>query len=260
MKRPVMFVVMLTAPFIPLRADHGEQHVGITPVAPRFGEHIYLLFSCDPIPSLNHDVDFLRTRVRMDNGKIRVDYYRFHDVVNFGSENCSTWASIGPLPAGRYPVEVFMHFNNETDPGGARVYSMQFDVADIEARPGEWRPVQNYSGVYWNSSRSGENLTVAQSPTSNMVGVIFNVYGADGKPSWLYFVSSRWASAAAVDGVVYRVTGPSFLSTFPNGWPGATAVQAGAGRFYFDGIAPHLEYDLVIDGVPIRRTASAFKF
>ncbi len=241
------------------RAD--DYLAAVLPGNPVVGESISIEFACEIEPTNFDDVDDRKTRVRMDVGTIVVDYYRTASGV-LTSDFCFTSATVGQLPVGNYPVKIYAHFLADPTDAPNLVHETQFTVRDIASRPGEARPERNFSGVYWDSARSGESLTIAQSPRNNTLGMIINAYSPQTSPFWMYFVSDRWITPNQVEGRVYAVAGPSYFLDYGfNSWPGARVSQVGTGTvgIYGGSAGASGLYDLTINGQHIHRIFSTFQ-
>lgn len=233
----------------------------VLPGSPVVGDAISIRFACQVEPSNLDDVDDEKTRVRMEAGTIRVDYYR-RPSGTLNSDFCFTYARVGPLPVGTYPVKIYAHFLADPTDTPSLVHETQFTVRDIEPLGGEARPEQNFSGVYWASDRSGESLTIAQSPRNNTLGMLINAFSAEGLPFWMYFVSDRWVTPNRAEGRVFSVTGPSYFSAYPMGWPGASVSQIGTGTIEISGgsnIASGV-YELTLGNQRVRRFFWTFEY
>lgn len=240
-------------------AAKNSVQLALSPENPVAGQQIAAEFNCSPDASNFDDVDRTKTRVRFESTYLRIDYYRFRNAAPT-AETCTTTAHIGGLPMGTYPLKLYMHFTDDADPQGVLVHEGEFTVSDFVSREGDQRPLHDFSGAYWNPSRSGESITVAQSYGTNQVGMLFNVFGADSKATWHYFVSTRWVTPNMAEGHVYRVQGKNFLDTSNSTWTPVNILEVGQGTVEFGGILRLSKFDLTIDGVPVSRSFQAFRY
>lgn len=224
------------------------------------GDKINIYFTCHESElDWFDDIDRTRTRLRMEAGTLRIDYYRTGETVPPSPNSCWINVHVGTLPTGTYPVKVYLHDLSDASDTAQLFHETQFTVRDIATRNGEARPEQNFSGVYWDPTRSGESITIVQSPHSNTLSMLVNAYTPQQSPFWLYFVSTKWVTPNKVEGRFYSVIGPSYLLEYSN-WPGVQISQIGTGLVeIFGGYAGAGGfYEGTINGQPIRRWFRSF--
>lgn len=68
-------------------------------------------------------------------------------------------------------------------------------------------PLEDYTDMWWNPEEPGWGVSVQQH-ADNRVFVTYYAYDRDGKPTWLVVPDAKWTTAFAVEGAVYRASGP----------------------------------------------------
>lgn len=131
---------------------------------------------------------------------------------------------LGTFPFGSYRVELRHLIGG--DIVSPVIASIPFNVAarpQIAVFPPPSRPLNNYSGNWYDPRESGWGITLHQSPTRVVFGELL-VYGANGAPDWYTFSSGQWKSATRWEGTVYASRGSAFSA--PVFDPAQLTVQA----------------------------------
>ncbi len=96
-----------------------------------------------------------------------------------------------------------------TDPANRDYYS-RIDIETPKLRT--WlaagpAPLEDYTDMWWNPQESGWGVSVQQH-ANNAVFVTYYAYDRDGKPTWLVMPEAKWTTAFALEGTLYRTSGP----------------------------------------------------
>ncbi len=119
---------------------------------------------------------------------------------------------LGSFPVGDYQVQVYAG----ADTSGPPALTLALAVtgrAEIAVYPPPPRPLDDYTGMWWTTTESGWGLSLHQSATDAMFGVLF-VYGADQQPEWLTLQDGRWTGFATWTATLYRSSGPWYAGAF----------------------------------------------
>ncbi|APV51367.1 hypothetical protein BWI17_17730 [Betaproteobacteria bacterium GR16-43] len=122
------------------------------------------------------------------------------------------------------------------DPSNRDYYSR----LDLEApKLREWlaagpAPLEDYTDMWWNPAESGWGLSLVQH-ANNKVFATWFTYDRDGRAAWLVLPDARWTSAVAIEGALYRTTGPSSEATFDPARVSVTPVGSARIEFGYGG-------------------------
>jgi lysyl endopeptidase len=97
-------------------------------------------------------------------------------------------------------------------------------------------PLQDYTDMWWNPAEPGWGVSVQQH-ADNRVFATYYLYDRDGKPTWLVMPEARWATAFAVEGAVYRASGPGSEGAYDAKRFSVTPVGTARIEFAHDGQA-----------------------
>jgi len=166
---------------------------------------------------------------------------------------------LGSFPAGDYRLDLYA----TPQVSGAPAVTLPFSVSDaaqIAIFPGPQRPLDAYTGMWWTGSESGWGLSLYQSPSYALFGVLF-VYGTGQDAQWFTLQDGRWTSFTTWTGTVYRTRGPYYGGAFDP----ALASIARVGSASIDFIqAPGKEDTAVlrytIDGAAVTKTITRLRF
>ena len=117
---------------------------------------------------------------------------------------------LGTLPAGTYRVELRSLTGGDlVSPPLANIPFTVTPRPQIAVFPAPARPLNDYSGNWYNPLESGWGITIHQSPAGTIFSELL-VYGAGGLPDWYTFSSGLWTSATRWEGTVYASRGTAF--------------------------------------------------
>jgi hypothetical protein len=116
-------------------------------------------------------------------------------------------------------------------------------------------PLEDYTDMWWNPDEPGWGVSI-QHHADNRVFVTHYGYDRDGRPTWLVMPEAAWITAFAIEGAVYRTSGPGSEAAYDA--RRFSAAPVGSARIEF-GHAGQATLDLAVDGrtvtKPIRRQA-----
>jgi hypothetical protein len=147
-------------------------------------------------------------RVRAEGSTLKVTQ-RLNQCLVAGTPGIAD-VQLGALAPGDYRVEV--HADPDAQGTPERLAFTVTELAEVAVFPPPPRPLDNYSGLWWNPSEAGWGLSLHQGVAHTLFGAWF-VYGASGQPEWYTVQEGRWSSSTRWSGNVYRTTGPFLAGT-----------------------------------------------
>jgi len=165
-------------------------------------------------------------RVTMSSGVIRV---------NQSLNNCFAAGTpqvvdvqLGALPAGDYRVELYASPQTTQPPVEQLAFQVRDPVQATTFPPG--RPLNDYTGLWYNPQESGWGLSLFQGPTHTVFGLLF-VYDGANRPEWYSLQGARWTDPMTLTGTLFRTTGPALGGAFDASQ--VSYLQAGSATLSF---------------------------
>jgi hypothetical protein len=149
-------------------------------------------------------------RVTMGSGVIRVTQ-SLNNCLAAGTPQVAD-VQLGALPAGDYRVELYA----TPQAVGTPIESLAFQVrdpAEVATSPRPARPLNDYTGLWYNPQESGWGLSLFQGPTHTVFGLLF-VYDSTNRPEWYSLQGAQWTDPMTLTGTLFRTTGPALGAAF----------------------------------------------
>lgn len=212
---------MILSALMALAAAQPAVSIGVHPAAPVMYDVVSIEFACRG--ELSGDIiDQSQTRVRIIDGRVRVDIRYNPPPIPPLFSTCNQFVNLGQLPEGSYGIDVFAD--------GALYATRQITVGPMPpAAPGQVRPRENFSGLYWNPQKPGRALDVAQDPRTHALLAVWYTYDPGQAPTFIAFQCDRWSGPTVCLGTFYR-TSSAWFGNAPGTVP-FTIAQIGTGGF-----------------------------